>query len=136
MRRIVISAIVALASLVPLMHSATAGGWAAVALDTPLEQVVIGEETTITFRVLAHANPETPMPGMATSFLFLHEDTGFFVAAEGQATADPERYSVTFTLDQEGAWDARAMIHNYADRPLLTSFPDLVAVTAPELARS
>ena len=133
-RRIVITAIVLFASCVSFTQPASAGGWATVAFDDPLAEVVIGEETTLTFRVLAHGNEATPMPGMETSFLFLHEDTGFFVAVEGEATSDPEVYEVTFSLDQEGAWDARAMIHNYADYPLLTTFPELTAVSAPEVA--
>jgi hypothetical protein len=133
-RRIIITAIILLASFVSFTQSASAGGWATIALSTPLETVITGEETTSEFRVLAHGNKATPMTGMETSFLFLHEDTGFFVAVNGVPTADPEVYTVSFLLDQEGAWNARAMIHNYADYPLLTTFPELTATAPAEVA--
>ncbi|MDQ3657060.1 MAG: hypothetical protein M3457_18555 [Chloroflexota bacterium] len=121
-------ALISLLMLFPFVPtSATAGGWAAVVLNTPLEEVVMGEETTIEFQVLAHARPEAAMPGMKTDFLFLHKETGFFVAVSGEATADPEVYTITFTLDQAGDWELRSMIHNYAGRPLLQKFPTLVA---------
>jgi hypothetical protein len=134
MRRFIVILTLIAASIVPLATPASAGGWATVAFVDPLAEVTIGEETTLTFRVLAHGNEATPMTGMETSFLFLHEDTGFFVAAEGVATADPDVYAITFTLDQEGAWDARAMIHNYADYPLLTTFPEMTATAPSEVA--
>ena len=134
MRRFVVIVTLVLASFVSFTQSASAGGWATVALSTPLETVITGEETTIEFRVLAHGNEATPMTGMETSFLFLHEDTGFFVAVEGVPTADPEVYTVSFLLDQEGSWHARAMIHNYAGRPLLTTFPELTATAPADVA--
>ncbi len=115
---------------------ASAGGWAAVVLETPLEAVVIGEETTIEFQVLTHARPEAAMPGMETDFLFLHEETGFFVAVSGEATADPAVYAITFTLDQAGDWELRSMIRNYAGRPLLQKFPTLVASAPADTAGS
>lgn len=126
LRRIVV-AVVVLVSLIPFAPSATAGGWAAVAFETPLESVAVGAESTIEYRVLAHANPETPMTSMRVDFLFLHEETGFFVAASGVATADPEVYAIGFTLDQAGDWEMRSIIRNYTDVPLLQKHPALVA---------
>jgi len=128
-------ALVALLMLVAFVpSSATAGGWAAVVLDTPLEAVVTGEETTIEFQVLAHARPDAAIPRMKTDFLFLHEETGFFVAVSGEATADPEVYAMTFTLDQAGDWELRSMIREYAGRPLLQKFPTLVASAPTDAA--
>ncbi len=115
--------------MIPFLPAANAGGWAAVVLAEPVEAVVVGEETTIEFQVLAHARPEAAMPGMKTNFLFLHEVTGFFVAVSGEATADPEEYAITFTLDHPGDWELRSMILNYAGRDLLNKFPTLVAST-------
>ena len=135
-RRLALASIVLLVLIPFVPMSATAGGWAAVVLDTPLEDVVMGEEKTIGFQVLAHARPEAAIPGMATDFLFLHEETGFFVAVSGEATADPEVYTITFTLDHVGDWELRSMIHNYAGRPLLQKFPTLVASAPTDTAGS
>ena len=130
MKRITILIVTVLVALVSFLSTSNAGGWATVVLDEPISEVVIGEETTIAFQVLAHARPEAAVPGMHTTFLFLHEDTGLFVAVEGEVTADPTVYRITFTLDHAGEWDARAMIHNYVDTPLLTRFPAMTAVAA------
>ncbi len=113
---------------------ASAGGWAAVVLETPLEEVVVSEETTVAYRVLAHGRAEAPVTGMHVDFLFLHDETGFFVAVSGEATADPEVYAITFTLDQAGDWELRSMIRNYADIPLLQKFPTLVASAPADIA--
>jgi len=123
-----------LAAIFPFAPSATAGGWAAVVLETPLEEVVVSEETTVAYRVLAHGRAEAPVTGMHVDFLFLHEETGFFVAVSGEATADPEVYAITFTLDQAGDWELRSMIRNYADIPLLQKFPTLVASAPADIA--
>jgi hypothetical protein len=136
MRRIVVVSIIVLLSVSSFVPGASAGGWAAVVLTDPLQEVVTGEETTIEFQVQAHARPEAAMPGMETSFLFLHESTGFFVAVDGEATADPETYAITFTLDQPGEWEARAMIHNFGDIDLLTKFPTVVASGDLDVART
>jgi len=135
-RRLALASIVLLVLIPFVPTSATAGGWAAVVLDTPLEDVVTGEETTIEYQVLAHARPEAAIPGMETDFLFLHEETGFFVAVSGEATADPEVYAITFTLEQAGGWEVRSMIRNYAGRPLLQKFPTLVASAPADTAGS
>ncbi len=133
-RRLAVASIL-LVMLLPLSpQPATAGGWAAVVLDTPLEAVVIGEETTVGYHVLAHARPEAAIPGMEVDFLFIQEETGFFLAVAGEATADPEVYAVTFTLEHEGDWELRSMIRAYAGRPLLQKFPTLVASAPTDTA--
>lgn len=129
-RRLAVAVIVLL-MLIPFASPVTAGGWAAVVLTSPLEEVVVGEESTIEFQVLAHARPEAAMPGMHVDFLFLHEETGFFVAVSGEATADPVVYAISFTLDRPGEWELRSMIRNYADIPVLQKFPAVVA-SAPD----
>lgn len=125
-----------LAAIFPFAPSATAGGWAAVVLETPLEEVVVSEETTVAYRVLAHGRAEAPVTGMHVDFLFLHEETGFFVAVSGEATSDPEVYSITFHLLEEGEWGMRSMIRNYGGRPLLQKHPVLVASSWIERADS
>jgi len=136
MLRKTIVACMVLSVLIPFAPSANAGGWAAVVLNDPLKEVVVGDETTIEYQVLAHARPEAALPDMKTNFLFLHEDTGFFVAVSGEATADPEVYAITFTLDQPGEWKLRSMILNYAGRDLLNKFPTLVASVPADTAGS
>jgi len=126
LRKVIVIA-VALVALIPYAPPATAGGWAAVVLETPLEEVVVGERTTIEYRVLAHGRAEAPMTGMHVDFLFLHQETGYFVAASGEATADPKVYSVTFQLFEAGDWEMRSMIRNYTDTPLLQKHPVLMA---------
>ena len=135
MKRNIAVAVAALLLTLPFLQPASAGGWAVVALEKPLTEVAAGSENTIEFKVLAHNNPDTPMQDMETSFLFLHKGTGFFVAAEGEATSDPMVYALTFTLEQAGDWEMRAMIHNYLpDAPLLTTFPTVVASGGVETA--
>lgn len=135
-RRLAVALIV-LFMLSPFVPSpAGAGGWAAVVLEAPFEEMVVSEETTVEYRVLAHGRTEAPVPGMHVDFLFLHQETGFFVAVSGEATADPEVYSIRFTLDQVGDWELRSMIHNYGDSPLLQKFPTLVASTPTDTADS
>jgi hypothetical protein len=128
-------AFVTLLLTLSFVPSVSAGGWAAVALEEPVGEVAVGSETTVEFRVLAHNRVDAPMPGMETTFLFLQKETGFFVAASGEATSDPMVYTVTFTLEQAGDWELRAMIHNYLpDAPLLTTFPTVVATSDVETA--
>lgn len=135
MIRKLIVACIALACLGPLAPTISAGGWAAIAFDTPPGEVTIGEETTLTFRVLAHNNPATPVSGMETTFLFDNKGTGYFVAATGEATDDPEVYAITFTLDHPGEWDLRAMIHNYLpDGPILWTAPHSTMAVEPQSA--
>lgn len=125
----------ALLMLAPFVStSATAGGWAAVVLNSPLESVVPGEETIIEYQVLAHARPDAAVTGMEVDFLFLHEETGFFVTVSGEATVDPEVYAITFSLDHAGDWEVRSMIRSYAGRPLLQKFPTLVASAPTDTA--
>ena len=128
LRKVLIGFMVLIAVL-PFAPTATAGGWAAVSLVSPLESVTVGEEITIQYKVLAHARPEAPMTGMVVDFLFMHE-FGYFVAASGQATADPEIYEVTFTLEQAGSWELRSMTRNYGDLPTVNKFPTIVATTS------
>ncbi len=135
LRKLIVIA-VALVALMPFAPPATAGGWAAVVLETPLEEVVVSEDVTIVYRVLAHNRQEAPVPGMRVDFLFEHVKTGYFVAVSGEATADPEVYAITFTLDQAGEWEPRAMIRNFGDAPMLTRFPKLMASVETNTAGS
>jgi hypothetical protein len=131
MKRTVLALLVLCFALFPYGHQASAGGWAAIAFVEPLDAVATGDETTAEFRVLAHNRPEAPMPGMRTSFLFTHTETGYFVAVDGKPTCDPEVYTITFMVAWEGEWDLRAMIHNYLpDGPILWTSPALVTATA------
>lgn len=136
MLRKLIAIVVALVALMPFAPPATAGGWAAVVLETPLEEVVVSEEVTIEYRVLAHNRQEAPVSGMHVDFLFEHVKTGYFVAVSGEATADPEVYSLTFHLFEEGDWEMRSMIRNYTTTPLLQVHPTLVATSWIERAGS
>ena len=135
MLRKVLLGFMVLIAVLPFAPTATAGGWAAVSLVSPLESVTVGEETTIQYKVLAHARPEAPMTGMEVDFLFMHE-FGYFVAASGQATADPAVYEVTFTLEQPGSWELRSMTRNYGDLPTINKFPTVVASITVDTAGS
>lgn len=134
MLRKVAIACIALFILIPFVPHTIAGGWAAVVLNEPLDEVVAGAQTTIEFQVLHHGRPEAPLPGMETDFLFLNETTGYFVAVSGEATADPEVYAITFALEQAGEWELRAMIRNFNNTPMLTKLPGPIVANVADPA--
>jgi hypothetical protein len=116
-------------ALAATITPATSGGWAAVSLEEPITQVDTGRETQVWFRVLAHNNPDTPIPRMDTEFELTHKKSGEQFVFHGAPTSDPNVYWVTIRVDTEGAWTWKARILNFGDGgPLTTSLPDFFAV--------